>query len=559
VSILTSLDEAVRSHVTDGDSVHFAFTHNRSHAFAHELARQFAGRRSLHLIATGLLDYAIVLEAAGCLAHASSAFAGTTYPAAAPSPPMQALAARPGSDPHWTNLTATLRLMAGALGMPAIATHALQGSGLAEGDARAVVTSPFDGTPMMLLAPVRPDVAFLHAPVADTDGNVRIQGPGGEDLWGAWGARRVLVSADVVLAPDELRALGPGPGLPAMRVDAVVHAPYGAHPQAQFVWDPRLPVAPYAEDYEHRDALRAAARDPQALHDWLAEWVLGLDHEAYLDRLGPDRLDALRAAAHDGPAPRAPDEATPVSTSEKAAAIGTRWLHRRLVDDARPGRPLFAGIGLSHLVSFAAARRAERDGVAPQLVAEVGMMGFRPPDGDPYLFSAANASSAVLHADFIRMLAGVGGPVDRGTIAVLATGQLDRHGRLNSSWSADGTFIVGSGGANDLAAGAAELLVVVPLTARRTVADLPAATAVPRRLAAVATDRGVLVPGDNGELELAMVVAASDADLRDACEQARGSCGWPLRISERLERMEPPSPGEIGALRAFDPERRLLA
>jgi acyl CoA:acetate/3-ketoacid CoA transferase alpha subunit/acyl CoA:acetate/3-ketoacid CoA transferase beta subunit len=549
--------DAVREHVEPGAAVHFSFTHNRSHALACELARQFRGRRSLQLVATGVLDYAIVLAAAGALRSSVSAFAGMTYPAAAPSPPAAALASAAGSDPHWTNLTVTLRLMAGALGLPAIPTASLAGSGLVDGPGRAVVPDPFGDGTLTLLEPLRPDVAFLHAPVADTEGNTLVQGPLGEDLWGAWAARHVVVSAERVVSPAELRAMGPAAGLPASRVDAVVHAPYGAHPQAQFAWDARLGVRPYAEDYAFRDALRAAARDAGALERWLGEWVLDGDHTAYLGRLGSDRLRELHDAAEaDAPPPREPVKA-PVSASETAAAVGVRWLVERLRRDARPHRPLFAGIGLSHLVAFAAARAAERVGVPVQLVAEVGMMGFTPSDGDPYLFSAANVRSALLHADFVRMLGTVGGPNDHGTITVLAAGQIDRHGALNSSFAADGGFIVGSGGANDLAAGASELLVVVPLSPRRTAAELPFVTARPRRLRAVATDHGVLEPGEDGELRLTAVVAEA-GQVERAIDAARAACGWPLRTGERVTRLDPPSAPEVAALRVLDPERRLL-
>ena len=552
------LRDAVNELVEPGHAVHFSFTHNRSHVLAYEVARRFAGETCLDLIATGLLDYAIVLEAAGAVRAGLGAFAGTTYPAAAPSPPMRALVARDGSDPHWTNLTVTLRLMAGALGLPAIPTRSLAGTNLAEGPGRASIANPFGDGALMLLEPLAADVAFVHVPVADTDGNAVVQGPMGEDLWGVWGAKRVIVSADEVVAPHELRRMTPSVGLPASLVDAVVHAPYGAHPQAQLVWDPRITSRPYAEDYCFRDDLRAAARKPPTLQRWLRDWVLGVDHDAYLGRLGAARLEALHVAVCTPSAAPAGAMVEDVSPSEAAAVNGVRWLVDRLQRDRRPQRPLFAGIGLAHLVAFAAARSAARLGVPAQLVAEVGMVGFEPPDGDPYLFSAANAGSAVIHADFVRMLGAVGGPRDHGTIAVLAAGQIDHRGRLNSTQSADGGFIVGSGGANDLASGAAELLVVVPLSKRRTVAKLPFVTAAPRRLQAVATDHGLLEPNESGELLLTAVVARSQDELHQAVKAAQTACGWPLQVANDLQRLDPPADIEVAMLRALDPQRRLL-
>ena len=45
-------------------------------------------------------------------------------------------------------------------------------------------------------------------------------------------------------------------------------------------------------------------------------------------------------------------------------------------------------------------------------------------------------------------------------LTTLGAGQIDRFGNVNSSWNADGSFIVGSGGANDLANASSELLIV---------------------------------------------------------------------------------------------------
>ena len=91
MSKLTSLADAVAATVEPGATLLFAFTHNRSHAAAFEVARRFRDRRCLRLVATGLLEYAAILVAAGAISELESAFAGSTYPAPAP-----ARAPRPG-------------------------------------------------------------------------------------------------------------------------------------------------------------------------------------------------------------------------------------------------------------------------------------------------------------------------------------------------------------------------------------------------------------------------------------------------------------------------------
>merc|ERR1712034_49115 len=49
---------------------------------------------------------------------------------------------------------------------------------------------------------------------------------------------------------------------------------------------------------------------------------------------------------------------------------------------------------------------------------------------------------------------------DNRCLATLGAGQIDAVGNINSSYAADGRFLVGSGGANDVGSAAAELLVV---------------------------------------------------------------------------------------------------
>ena len=52
----------------------------------------------------------------------------------------------------------------------------------------ARVDSPFGE--IGLLAPLQPDVALLHAPIADRAGNIALHPPLLEGVWGALGARR---------------------------------------------------------------------------------------------------------------------------------------------------------------------------------------------------------------------------------------------------------------------------------------------------------------------------------------------------------------------------------
>lgn len=550
-----SLADAVRECVKAGDTMHFVFSHNRSHAAVWEVARQFRDQRNLRLVATGLLEYATVLCAGGAISSLESAFAGNTYPSPSPSRVLiQHFEKDVESDPNWTNLTMTLRLMAGALGWPFVPTTSLVGSDLEHGAGRTRIDNPFGEGAAMLLAPLCPDVAFIHAALADTDGNAVIYGPDAEELWGAYAARRVIVTAERVVSPEEFRALGPRPGLPGHCVTAVVEAPYGAHPQAQFVWNAEDGVAPYAEDYAMRQNMRSLSRDEKAMRAWMEEWVFGLDHAGYLAKVGKERLAQL----HDMTPPTVSAAVFENVTAEERAAVVAM---REAIAAATTGshNVFFAGIGVSHIAAWAAEARCRDNGVKVDLVAETGMYGFRPYQGDPYLFNYPNTRSSLMHSSFLRMLGALAGPRAQRVLVFLAAAQLDRHGSINSSRAANGQLIVGSGGANDLANGGGDCLVVMPLRPGRLVDCLPFVTSPARRLHGVATDRGWLAPAHSGgDLQIAAVMAVlgqEDAAVREI----QALCDWPIEASAALQRIEPPTAAELAVVRAFDPARVLLS
>ena len=80
-----------------------------------------------------------------------------------------------------------------------------------------------------LLAPLRADVALLHAPIADRAGNVALHPPLLEGVWGALGARRgAIVTVERIV--DDIRPWSHLVRIPAHRVLAVVECPMGAHP-----------------------------------------------------------------------------------------------------------------------------------------------------------------------------------------------------------------------------------------------------------------------------------------------------------------------------------------
>ena len=100
-------------------------------------------------------------------------------------------------------------------------------------------------------------MALIHAQYVGDDGTVRIKGLTFADLEQAKAAQAVIVSCEQIVPAAELRLDPDQNALPPFLVDAVVLAPYGAHPTAcRFFYD---------YDPRHLNEYRTVARDDDAL------------------------------------------------------------------------------------------------------------------------------------------------------------------------------------------------------------------------------------------------------------------------------------------------------
>ncbi len=457
---------------------------------------------------------------------------------------------------HWSILTFTQRLEAAARGLPAVVTGSLQGSSMAGNDAFTVADTAFG--PVGLVAPLVPDVTLVHGAVADREGNVALSEPLLEGAWGAWAARRGVV-ATVEGVVDSLDGLGHRVKIPAHRVLAVVEAPFGAHPGGLYA--PGLPVRSYGEDIPFWTEARAATRGD--LDAWARHWVLEpATHDGYLERLGHERLDWL-AARTDPESWRQDAEAHPVdvpavvppSRWEHAAAYGARELE--VVAAALDADAVLAGAGVANLAAWVAVARARAGGSAIQLTAELGLWGYTPTPADPYIFNHRVFPGTPMLADASTVLGMVvGGPGTR-TIACLGAAQVDRDGNLNSTLIPGGPFLVGSGGANDVASRAAACVVVALARPDRLVERVGFVTSPGDRVASVVTDLGVLRRLD-GTLRIA-AVPGGPGPLAERVRALADACGWDVAVASSVSELDPVTDDEVMALRRYDPERLFLS
>ena len=251
------------------------------------IVRQLIKRsvKDLRVVGSGMsLD---LLIAAGCVRETVAYYAG----AAAPS---FRRAAERGDIHVWECeegiLTAGLR--AAAQGLPFLPWRGGVGTSLPEVNPDLkIISDPIRGETLLAVPAIDVDVAFLHAAASDVYGNVsHIGGPGWLDLFLQRAAARVVVQVEKIVPNEEVRAT---PWLTTIAdADAVVRAPYGAHP----FYSRGFYVQDRAFTKLYLDAATAAAQrdDRSALEDFLQRFVHEpLTHIDYLERIGIRALLAL--------------------------------------------------------------------------------------------------------------------------------------------------------------------------------------------------------------------------------------------------------------------------
>jgi len=193
---------------------------------------------------------------------------------------------------EFSNFTLAQALHAAAIGAPFLPTRTVLGSDLVGRNPWLVpIESPLDGKPLLAVKPLQPDVAIVHVQRADPHGNALMWGSLGITADAARAARAVIVTAEDIVAPEQIRRDPNRVVVPGMVVAAVCEARWGAHPS---------PVQGYyRRDHEAYADYHRVTKTAEGYAAWRAEWVDGVrDLAGYLSRLGNERVASLIAMEH---------------------------------------------------------------------------------------------------------------------------------------------------------------------------------------------------------------------------------------------------------------------
>jgi acyl CoA:acetate/3-ketoacid CoA transferase alpha subunit/acyl CoA:acetate/3-ketoacid CoA transferase beta subunit len=560
-SKVVALEDALRTHVRPGMMLHFAYNQARAMALSNALVRVFAGTNpGFTIVSAGLVANQTALFTTGLIRKLIVSFVGENYPVPSPNRIMQeAITSGSVAIENQSLLVIAQRLAAGAFGFPFALTRSLAGSSMATGDGFREIDDPFGSGERIGAAPALvPDITLVHALAADPQGNLLLSQPLGDGEIAAFAASRgVIATVERVVSPDVIRRFPHLNKIPAHRVLSVSEAPLGCHPYGLYS-PPGLEVAGYVEDYDFFADIHAVSKSATQFDAWEATWISGCkDNDAYLAKLGTSRIEALRAGALPGAweheldepirAAAARTEFDPIDAMVAAAA--------RIVGEkvhAHGHGIVAAGVGYANLAAWlAVSELQQRDGLPVELVAEIGLYGFFPQPGEPFIFSNRNIATckALTTAEAVLGLH-VSGRHNR-CLALIGAAQVDTAGNINSTYTDQGKFLVGSGGANDIASAAAEVIVIAQQARQRLVSSLPYITSIGRRVSTLVTDLGVYQKR-KGTLVLTGYFPNREDDVGAALAKIRSTCGWPLVVADHLEPLAPPSPEALQRIRLYD-------
>jgi len=531
--------EAVKRFVRPYMNLYFGGSWAFPNAAIFEIIRQFTARdpRFTLTLSTGGAASAAPVLAAGLAQRVIAAFLGDGYPVPGPNPSIQrAINSGKVAVENWTMLTLTLRLAAAAMNLPYLPTRSIVGSSL-END----LGDQFRSTESIgHVSALHPDLTFTHGYAADSDGNVILPFPLAGNFFGALAAKEgAIVTVEKIVSSDVIRSHSAMTRIPSHVVRAVCEAPFGAHPLGCFGFD-----GGYVEDRAFMLKARAAARSEETQAEWIQHWILDPgDHDGYLARLGSPRLASLtNFSPASSPSIFASEK---ITDAEKMIVAASREIARAARE--REHRLILCGLGSAHLAAWLAESQLRNEGVAVTLLTEVGAVGFQPLAGDPFLFALRNIPTAPMIADTLTVMGMFVGSEQARCLGVLGAAQVDRRGNLNTTRLPDGGFLMGSGGANDVASTAAEVIVVAKQSPQRFVERVNYVTSPGARVTTVITQWGVYRK-TNDDLILSAVFGDEST-----IQEAREACGWDLQVAREVAVFPLPDAAEREALHRFDP------
>jgi acyl CoA:acetate/3-ketoacid CoA transferase alpha subunit/acyl CoA:acetate/3-ketoacid CoA transferase beta subunit len=564
---LLNLDEAVRRYVRPGMKLHLAAGIGGPSAAICEIIRQYCGKiPGFTLIQSTLSGHALNLVHCNLVKKLVCSVCADISASARPSKIIQrAYESKTVELENWSLYSLQQRLMAGAFGLPFMPTRSVLCSNIASDNVESFkeMEDPFKSQGKTgIVKALNPDISFVHGCAGDLEGNIILNAPYGEDLWGPFASSQgVVATVEKIVPTDYIKKYAALVKIPGYIVNAVCVTPLGLHPFS--LPNPGISdFEPYEKDVDFLNDLHNASRGSDTLDAWIREWVMEcVTHQGYLNKLGPDRIVTLKERSKDWKSkvssiPTPQPELKNEFDSEEMVLIAVA---REIVNSVRiyGHKMILGGAGSRGIAAWLAYYQLKAKGYGIELITGNGQIGYTPLPGESILSSEAGVRSSKMLTDTI-MTQGVfvGGKSNR-CLSLLGAGQIDKYGNINSTTTSKGQFLVGSGGAND-AMNAREVIVALDQSKDRFVERLPYVTGRGDAVSTVISTMGIFKKTSPQE-ELYLVACFPDSQstsLTENVKKVQDQCGWALKLGSQVEEISKPRHEELDLLRWLRSENR---
>ena len=226
-----SLEEAISTYVHDGDLVGIGGLSfwRKPISVCRELIRQNKKDLSLCTFVGGIeVD---MLIAAGCVSKVKACFVGMEIFGMAPHY-KKAIELGSIKISEESEASIALGLRASYLKVPFMPLKGIIGTDFPKvrNDIKQFEDPLGSGIQLMALPKIDLDVAILHVPYADENGNGNIAGAVWMDDDMAKTAKKTIITCEKIVETEDIRYLPGKAQLPMQTSDAVVRIPFGAHP-----------------------------------------------------------------------------------------------------------------------------------------------------------------------------------------------------------------------------------------------------------------------------------------------------------------------------------------
>jgi 3-oxoacid CoA-transferase subunit A len=568
--LFSNPDKMIERYVKENMFLHFAATMSRPNSMIYSVARIFQNKNPNFTVSMAAMHGAAhALTIARVIKKLITGFVGDNYPRPVPNRMYNKILT---GDPYeielWSLLSLIQRLMAGAMKLPGFLTNSLIGSDMALdklGKTLFELDNPTDpDKKIALIIPLNPDITFVHGVCADKNGNVMLSAPYGEGVWGALAATKgVLASVERIVPigsiPPELIHI------PGSRVLAVCEIPFGAHPQSLRIKKSILSqikglsdLATYRDDYEFIMEANSVGESELQASVWFRFWVnIRGGYDTYIQILGEERLEELTESPNFSlPANKRnvilEEDTKECNDTEQLIILTARTIVQMVLK--YDYKTILAGIGAAHIAAWTAAFLLEEDDIPIKIISEMGFYGTIPYPGDVFLFSQMHSDTTEQLSDVANVL---GTLVPRECLGVLGTAEVDLLGNLNSTQLPNGKFLVGSGGANDIAS-TADCIVVAKALKSRFIPKVNFITSPGRNVKKIICQFGKFSRDRENNFYLSHFIAPiTDPEISPE-DAIKNYTSWEL-IPENPFLEDPVTPRELGILRKLDPRKIFIS